>query len=249
MLCKTVNYITGGMRMKKIPIFVSGLLIGSLLSLGVSVGASNTLQAITSKVSLVVDGTKADLSTAPVNVNGKLYLPVRDTASVLGYDVGKVTSQSVELKSSDGNNTTSNASPYTIPSKATTSIKIQDLESNYTKGDKLDSQKIAENIANGKLTINSQDASTGDSLLHLVIRKNDYATYLIVKKNALNVNIKNSKGQTPVHEAIIQNSNFYLGELLNLNASTNIKDNDNKKPIDYADKNSSNYQILFIHSI
>lgn len=77
-------------------------------------------------------------------------------------------------------NTTSSTSPNTIttsPSKATTSIKIQGLESNYTKVDKLDSQKIAEDIANGKLTINSQDASTGDSLLHLVIRKNDHSTY------------------------------------------------------------------------
>lgn len=41
----------------------------------------------------------------------------------------------------------------------------------YTKGDKLDSEKIAAAIASGELTINSQDAATGKSLLMYVVEK------------------------------------------------------------------------------
>ncbi|MNW65547.1 hypothetical protein D3C74_439370 [compost metagenome] len=87
--------------------------------------------------------------------------------------------------------------------------------------------------------------------MHWVIRKNDYATYLVIKKNALNVNIQNNKKQTPLHETVIDKNNFYFGELTGgtYKAKANIKDADGKLPIDYTEKNSSDYIGLKIYSM
>ncbi|KOS03327.1 hypothetical protein AM598_07345, partial [Paenibacillus polymyxa] len=83
------------------------------------------------------------------------------------------------------------------------------------------------------MTINSQD-SNGDSILHWVIRKNDYATYLVIKKNALNVNVQNALGNTPLHESILDKSSFYFGELTGgtYKAKANIKNKNGSLPID-----------------
>jgi ankyrin repeat protein len=57
--------------------------------------------------------------------------------------------------------------------------------------------------------------------------------------NALNVNLQNNEGQTPLHLAVIAKSDFYTGELKSLKVDASLKDNSEKKAIDYAEKNTS----------
>ncbi|ODA08125.1 stalk domain-containing protein [Paenibacillus polymyxa] len=238
---------------KRIPTFLVGAIVGVAVTLSGAAGASTYLKATLTPTKIIVDGEQAKLSDSPINVNGKAYLPLRDTASAMGYNVASASGSKIELVK--GNGTTSapsstlSATTTTKSEPATTAVKSGGKTFNvdqYTKGDKLDSEKIAAAIASGELTINSQD-SNGDSILHWVIRKNDYATYLVIKKNALNVNIVNSKKQSPLHEAVIDNNVFYFGELMKLKANAKLKDSDGKMPIDYTKPNSTEQDSLKIY--
>ncbi|WP_182096115.1 stalk domain-containing protein, partial [Paenibacillus polymyxa] len=231
---------------RKIPTFLFGLGVGILVTTSVSVGASNFVKATLLNTKVIVNGTEAKLNDQPISVNGRSYLPVRDTASAMGYSVKSASSSKIELVEG-GTNTPSSTSTSTTTQTtkaepATTAVKQGGKTFNveqYAKGDKLDSEKIAAAIASGELTINSQDAN-GDSILHWVIRKNDYATYLVIKKNGLNVNVKNrSFGDTPLHEAVKDENGFFLGELKDLKATPTIKNAEGKLPIDYAKANST----------
>ncbi|KAF6620428.1 hypothetical protein HFE03_07175 [Paenibacillus sp. EKM102P] len=237
---------------KRIPTFLAGAIFGVAVAVSGVAGASTYLKATLTPTKIIVDGEQAKLSDSPINVNGKAYLPLRDTASAMGYNVASASGGKIELVKSNG----TTPAPSSAPS-ATTSTKIEPATTavkqggktfsvdQYTKGDKLDSEKIAAAIASGELTINSQDEN-GDSILHWVIRKNDYATYLVIKKNALNVNILNNMGNSPLHEAILNKNNFYLGELTGITykANAKIKNKDGQRPIDLLDKKSSNYIVL-----
>ncbi|MFT9370363.1 stalk domain-containing protein [Paenibacillus polymyxa] len=239
---------------KRIPTFLAGAIFGVAVAVSGVAGASTYLKATLTPTKIVVNGQEAKLNDSPVNVNGKAYLPLRDTASAMGYNVASASGGKIELVKSNG---TVSTTPSSTPS-ATTTTKSEPATSDvkqggktfnvdqYTKGDKLDSEKIAAAIASGELTINSQDAN-GDSILHWVIRKNDYATYLVIKKNALNVNILNNKKQSPLHEAALQNSNFYIGELESLHANPKLMDIEGKKPIEHIRVNSSNYISLEVY--
>ncbi|MHB0943238.1 stalk domain-containing protein [Paenibacillus sp. ALE1] len=242
---------------KRIPTFLVGAIVGVAVTLSGVAGASTYLKATLTPTKIIVDGEQAKLSDSPINVNGKAYLPLRDTASAMGYNVASASGGKIELVKSNGTTSTPSSAPSatttTKSEPATTAVKQGGKTFNveqYTKGDKLDSEKIAAAIASGELTINSQD-SNGDSILHWVIRKNDYATYLVIKKNALNVNILNNKKQSPLHEAVLDKNNFYFGELTGgtYKAKANIKDADGKLPIDYTEKNSSDYIGLKIYSM
>ncbi|WDM23829.1 stalk domain-containing protein [Paenibacillus polymyxa] len=229
---------------KRIPTFLAGAIFGVAVAVSGVAGASTYLKATLTPTKIIVDGEQAKLSESPINVNGKAYLPLRDTASAMGYNVASASGGKIELVKSNGTTST----PSSIPS-ATTTIKSEPATTavkqggktlnvdQYTKGDKLDSEKIAAAIASGELTINSQDAN-GDSILHWVIRKDDYATYLVIKKNALNVNIVNSLGNSPLHEAVINKSIFYLSELKNLKVDAKIKNAEGRTAIQYAEKSS-----------
>jgi len=62
-----------------------GLLLGSA---GTSVAAtSETIQATVAKLRFVVNGEERELRTDPLVVDGTSYLPVREVANLLGYDV------------------------------------------------------------------------------------------------------------------------------------------------------------------
>ncbi|MEK4451301.1 stalk domain-containing protein [Paenibacillus sp. FSL L8-0506] len=232
--------------MKKIPTFMLGLVVGITLTAGSAVGAATYLKATQSNVSLVVNGQKTSLTDKPVNVNGKLYLPVRDTAKVLGYEVNSVTSSSVSLVES---NAASNSNTATSNSNSSTNNKTGDYVDNlhelYSTDGKLDAEKVKTGIASGKLTVNSQDKETKNSLLHYTVLEDNFAVYSVIKVNALNTNLQNSEGKTSLHLAVIIQNDFYFGELITAyRADAKIKDNSGKLPIDYATKGTSTYNGL-----
>ncbi|MEC4565327.1 stalk domain-containing protein [Paenibacillus sp. CMAA1739] len=238
---------------KRIPTFLAGAIFGVAVAVSGVAGASTYLKATLTPTKIIVDGEQAKLSDSPINVNGKAYLPLRDTASAMGYNVASASGGTIELVKSNGTtpapSSTPSATTTTKSEPATSAVKQGGKTFNveqYTKGDKLDSEKIAAAIASGELTINSQDAN-GDSILHWVIRKNDYATYLVIKKNALNVNVQNNKKQSPLHEAVLDNNVFYFGELMKLKANAKLKDSDGKMPIDYTKPNSTEQDSLKIY--
>lgn len=238
--------------LSKVPTFMLGAIVGVTVTAGSAVGAATYLKATQSNVKLVVDGSQAKLSESPLNVNGKLYLPVRDTANAMGYSVESVTSTQVSLKESvtDSSSVTSptNNTP-TTPSNptntnTTASKKVKNLKETYSTDGKLDATKIRTALDNKSLDLNAVDQDTGNALIHYVIEENNFEAFKAIKRNALNVNVQNSLGQTPLHIAILNNSSFYLGELKDLKANADLKDNNGSKPIDLAKKNSPNYISL-----
>ncbi|MHA7582076.1 stalk domain-containing protein [Paenibacillus vandeheii] len=237
--------------LSKLPTFILGAIVGITVTAGTAVGAATYLKATQSSVKIIVDGTQAKLSESPLNVNGKLYLPVRDTANAMGYSVESVTSTQVSLKEgvSASNTTTNNSSAGTSvnnPSNSNNSTTtnntggqyVQGLHEKYSTDGKLDVTKVKEAITTKKITVNTQDKDTGNSLMHYVVLENNYSLYLTIKRNALDVNLQNNQKQTPLHLAVINKNSFYYGELEQLKANPNIEDKNGLLPIDYAEKNS-----------
>lgn len=71
---------------KTVAALALGLLIGSA---GTAVAATNdTVQAVFAKFNLVINGAEKQLKTDPLVVDGTSYLPVREVAGILGYEVG-----------------------------------------------------------------------------------------------------------------------------------------------------------------
>lgn len=71
--------------MKKMVLALAlGLLIGSAST----AMAADAVQAVFAKFSLKVNGELKELKTLPLLVDGTSYLPVREVAGLLGYDVG-----------------------------------------------------------------------------------------------------------------------------------------------------------------
>jgi len=74
--------------MKSIRMFVAGLIVGALLATaGSALAASETVQATVAKFRFLVNGEERELRTDPIVVKGTTYLPVREVANMLGYDV------------------------------------------------------------------------------------------------------------------------------------------------------------------
>lgn len=246
----------------KVPTFVLGAFVGVALTSATVVGAASYLKATVYNVKIVVDGKETKLSDKPLNVNGKTYLPVRDTANALGYGVSSVSSSKIELKSgtvpntetntvsssnSTGNQTGSNNNTSKPDSKG---AYVKNLKETYSTDGKIDATKIREALNSGNLDVNSQDEENGNTLLHYVILENNFSAYTAIKRNALNPDVQNKEGQTPLHTAVIQKNRFFLGEVLDeLKADTSIKDNFSKAAIDYAEKGSSEYNSLLIYTI
>ncbi|MNC15585.1 hypothetical protein D3C75_634090 [compost metagenome] len=225
--------------MKKVSTFALGLIVGAALTAGTVVGASNSLSAIQKSVKLVVDGKSTIVSA--VNVNNKLYIPVRDAGNSFGYSVTGVTSSAVTF--SEGTTTGSIGTGTSTGSTATTGGQyVEGLHDKYSTNGKLDANKVKVGIAAGEITVNSQDKETGNSLLCYAVLEDNFAVYSVIKVNALNVNLTNNEGQTALHLTVINERIFYLGEMINTyKADAKIKDNAGKRPIDYAVKNSSTY--------
>ncbi|MCY9517217.1 stalk domain-containing protein [Paenibacillus apiarius] len=236
--------------MKKLTILITGIFIGVALSAGTVVGATTYLKATQSNVKIVVNDTEAKLSNPPVHVNGKLYLPVRDTANALGYSVQSVTRSAVTLKEGISQNT----SAQTNESKTkTNSVKkeyqmVKNLKETYSTDGKLDAAKIKEALNNGTLDVNAQDTDTGNTLLMYVILENNYEAYKSIKHNDLNPNIQNKDKQTALHLTTINKNYFYRGELLDdLKVDASIMDAAGKQAIDYTEEDSTDYFRLYIY--
>lgn len=236
----------------KVPTFVLGAFVGVALTSATVVGAASYLKATVYNVKIIVDGKETKLSDKPLNVNGKTYLPVRDTANALGYGVSGVSSTKIELKSgatpSNGTNTgsSSNSTGNQTGSNNNTSkpdskgVYVKNLKETYSTDGKLDATKIREALNSGKLDVNAQDEETGNTLLHYVILENNYNAYTAIKRNALNPDVQNNDGDTPLHTTIKAINVFFLSELIgDLKADAEIKNKENKKAIEYTKPGSS----------
>ncbi|WP_340031123.1 stalk domain-containing protein [Paenibacillus sp. FSL K6-1122] len=245
---------------KKLPTFLFGAVVGVAVTAGTAVGAATYLKATQSNVKIVVDGTQAKLSESPMNIGGRLYLPVRDTANALGYSVESITSSQVSLKEGVTANSTTNTGPtgvqfgtvVTTPSNnntnTTASKKVKDLKEIYSTDNKLDAEKIRTALNNGTLDVNAQDLSNGgNTLLMYVVEENNYEAYKAIKRNALDVNVQRDDGKTALMLTVITKNDFYFGEMTNLKADAKIKDSSKKQAIDYADDNSTEQRYLKIY--
>jgi FOG: Ankyrin repeat len=234
--------------MKKISIFSIGLLTGIVITVSGVAGAATYLKATPKAVTIDVDGKKASISA--MNVENKLYIPVRDAAASFGYSVSSVTSSAVAF--TEGKTVTTNSvgtGAGTVNTTTTGGQYVENLHGKYSTDGKLDAAKVKAGIAAGEITVNSQDKETGNSLLHYVVLEDNFAVYSIIKVNALNVNLQNNDGRTPLHLAVINERIFYLGELKDYKADPTIKDNAGKRPIDYADPKSTTYDSLFAYML
>ncbi|WP_405169287.1 hypothetical protein [Paenibacillus sp. FSL H3-0286] len=231
--------------MKKISTFALGLIVGISLTAATSVGAATIyLKAIPKTVKIVVGDSQK--SVEAMNVNSKLYIPVRDAGDSFGYSVSGVTSSAVTFQEgvSVGSSETGSNKSKTESSNVGGEY-VQGLHDKYSTDGILDVDKVKAGIAAAEITVNAQDKETGNSLLHYVIKENNFAVYNVIKVNSLNVNLQNKEGNTPLHTAIIEKNNFYFGELINqYKADAKIKNNQTKQPIDLSEKNSSEYIML-----
>lgn len=236
--------------MKKIPTFLLGTIVGITLTAGTAVGAATILKATPKTVKIVVGSNQK--SVEAMNVQNKLYVPVRDAGDSFGYSVSGVTSSTVTFNQgvktgnttpadNKSNTSTTNSPTNTKPEKAGTEL-VDRLHDKYSTDGKLDANKVKAGIAAKEITVNAQNKEDGNSLLHYVVLENNFAVYEVIKVNLLNPNLVNSEGQTPLMLAVLNENIFYLGELTNVYKSdANIIDSKNKKAIDYSKKNSSTY--------
>nr|WP_240463821.1 stalk domain-containing protein [Paenibacillus apiarius] len=225
-----------------------GLLVGAILTAGTAVGAATFYKATPMNIKVVVGENQAKLSDSPLNVNGKTYLPLRDTASALGYSVQSVTSSEITLKEKTKVNTEKEQKNKAKNDKTKTTIqtvKMKNLKETYSTDGKLDAAKLKEALNDGTLDVNAQDADTGITLMHYVVLEDNYEAYKAIRRNELNVNIPDNNGQTPIFLSVIHKNHFFFGELRDdLNADFMIKDSEGKQAIDYADKSSTFYRSL-----
>ncbi|MCR8635738.1 copper amine oxidase N-terminal domain-containing protein [Paenibacillus radicis (ex Xue et al. 2023)] len=104
--------------MKKL---IIGLSIGMMLgSTATAIAAtSETVQATFAKFAFKVNGQEKELKTAPLVVDGTSYLPVREVAGLLGYDLKyDDTTRTIDLKNT----------PERVVNKMTTASKINTAE-------------------------------------------------------------------------------------------------------------------------
>src|SRR5690606_7564134 len=110
---------------------------------------------------------------------------------------------------------------------------------------------LKEAIKSGELNVNAQDQDTGESLLHLVIKQNNFPVYEVIKANKINPSLKDNEGLTPLHVAVIEENGFYFGELTTEFRVEQYKDNSGKYPIDYTEGISSTFHrsLLFVDKV
>jgi hypothetical protein len=230
--------------MKKIPTFALGLIVGVTLTAGSAVGAATYLKATPKTVKIVVGSNQK--SVEAMNVNNKLYVPVRDAGSSFGYSVSGVTSSTVTF--TEGITVTPSATTGTSTGNTGTvntgGEYMQGLHDKYSTDGKLDAAKVKAGITAGEITVNAQDEN-GNSILHWVVLENNFAVYSVIKVNALNVDLQNKEGQTPLMLSVINENSFYYGELTNhYKSDATLKDNSGKRAIDYTKEGSSTYIAL-----
>jgi Copper amine oxidase N-terminal domain. len=83
---------------------ILGLVIGMLIgSAATAFAASDTVTATIAKLRFVVNGEERDVQTEQLVVMGTTYLPVREVANMLGYDVTyRADSKTIEFSAANG---------------------------------------------------------------------------------------------------------------------------------------------------
>lgn len=233
-----------GLLVKK---FVAGAIFGIIIATVGSVLASSQLIGEHAHFNILVNGSKAELAMQPVVIDGSSYLPVRAISDALGYTVEYEESSRTIALSNDGKTYLSNGeSKGEITNKVSETTETQfdgqfvnDLQSKYAVDGKLDAELVRAAIDNGILSVNAQDEDTGDSLLILAIKANNFPVYQVLKDRGVNPELPNKEGKYPIHIAIIKRSDFYFGELrTHFKVDTKVQDNDGKMPIDYTEEKS-----------
>ncbi len=112
--------------------FISGLIIGLVLATATSVTAAGGILAQFADFNLVVNGQAKVLQTKPLVYNGTSYLPVREMANLVGYDVTyKADSQTIELNTVTATSTIQTPQNIKDPSNP---LVIQQNGNWYAKG-------------------------------------------------------------------------------------------------------------------
>ncbi|RXZ78212.1 hypothetical protein EBB07_29600 [Paenibacillaceae bacterium] len=229
---------------RKLPMFVAGTLFGLAISVGsIAVAANAELVAKVFNRKIVVDGKELKLEDKPLIINNKTYLPVRNIAEGLGYNV-TLNEKQIELKTKTVvNNTTTNNDQSKVSNDKGEYVK--DLNNIIKHEDKLDVNRIKSAIAANEFSINVQDKETGYSLMHYVVLENDFTLYSYLKANKANFELQDNEGRTPLHISVIEKNNLYFGELTNeFRVKTKTKDNYGKTASDYAEQNSTFFRAL-----
>ena len=229
--------------------FVFGLIIGLGLSLAsVSFAANKEVVAHLTPFKIMINGKITELKNSIVVIDGTSYLPVREISNLLGYEVEWEEETGTIGLSNDGkkylNKNKKGGNNSSVSQEQTQSAHfVKDLKNKYSKDGKLNIDLIKIAIENGELDVNSQDYDTGDSLLILCIKENNFPVYDYLKNSGkLNPELPNNEGRTPLHIAVIEKNIFFFGELLaKFNVKTKVKDNFDKYPIDYTEQGSPEY--------
>jgi hypothetical protein len=186
---------------------------------------------------IAMDGTATFSKLIVKDKNNKLLI---DAAN--GYvDYGVVSLNDVaSAKNSDTKSTANEGVNASVK-------KVKNLEASYSTDGKLDPEKLKAGLESGEITVNSQDADTGDTLLQLVIKENNFPAYEVLKgEGGIDINLTNNEGKTALHTAVIEQNDFFFGELVNyFMVKKQYKDNNGKYPIDYVDKKSTFYASLW----
>lgn len=221
---------------------VTAFLCGAVFFSGVSFAASE-LKIKQAPYKIKVDGVELKLSDSPYSINDRAYLPIRAMGDATGHTVQfDSKTNTINLYSED----------YIVPksdSAATVANKdgiyVKNLSTKYNNDkNQLDASLLKEAIKSGELNVNAQDEDTGESLLHLVIKQDNFPAYEVIKANKINPSLKDNKGLTPLHIAVINENRFYFGELDSEFKVKQYKDSQGKYPIDYAKEKSSMYNTL-----
>lgn len=234
--------------------FVAGVLVGAVVaSAGSALAAQNeSISATFAEFNILVNGQKASLSDKPVVIEGSSYLPVRAISNTLGYKVqydgesrtislandGKEYLKTVEPKKQETGKTEDNK-------QVSNGNFVKDLKGKYSKDGKLDAELIKKAIESKELSVNAQDEASGDSLLILAIKENNFAAYQVLKHNKVDPELANKEGKRPIHVAVIEKNRFFMSELTSyFRVNAKALDNYSKRAIDYTEKNSSIYDSI-----
>lgn len=241
-------------RFSSVPAFALGAIVGVTLTAGTAVGAAVYLKAVPSPAKIVVNSSEVKLSEPPVVIQNKLYVPVRDFSEALGYQVGSVGTEGVQIIPKSSNGEAIPVGP-TAPSEsegapAQERHLVKNLGKLIQVNGELNMQKIYIVIAAGEARLYSQDETTGNGLLHYLVVDGDSSLYdpfvqMDGKAGELDYNLRNFDGQTPLHLAVINKNDFYIDKLLNQHhVDASIQDASGKTALDYAEKDSKQYKAL-----
>lgn len=227
--------------------FLVGFVLGALIFGSMTAFANDEVRAKLTDIKLMVNGQLVELENKVMAVEGRSYLPVREVANLVGYDVDyNDATRTIILnkkQEEDVQNTDQSNNPPKNHEQNNNVIEgLGDMFRN--DDDNLDLEAIKQAVENGEVKVDSVDEN-GNTLLLLASDKieNYRVGEFLINKGA-NLNHQNNEGKTAVHIAVIENNQAFLRLLIESGASTIIEDNDGKRPIDYTKEYSTIWGTL-----